>query len=117
MLQRHVAEMIGVTPQTVMLWETHTHAPTKPWMIAGIVKFLGYNPLPPPVTRGEVIRHIRLIRGINFEEAAVEIGVSSTALLAWERNEGRPEDRRCRGKIQAWLNANASYVPLKPPVE
>ena len=86
-------------------------------MIAWIIEFLGYCPLPPPTTRGEAIRYTRKIPGLNFKEAAPEIGVDPATLLTWESEQGRPDDPRCRGKLQAWLNVNASYVPLKPPLK
>ncbi|MEQ1842813.1 MAG: hypothetical protein ABL994_20630 [Verrucomicrobiales bacterium] len=109
-LQREVADQTGVTEASVLHWESNAHAPTKPWMIAGIIRFLGYCPLPPPATRGEQIHRIRLVQGINFEEAAAEIGISSPTLLTWKNDRGRPDDPRCRGKLQAWLDRNASNV-------
>ncbi|MEQ1843585.1 MAG: hypothetical protein ABL994_24530 [Verrucomicrobiales bacterium] len=112
LLQREVADQIGVTEASVLHWETNVHAPTIPWVIAAIIKFLGYSPLPPPATRGEHIHQIRLIRGLNFSEAAAEIGISSATLLTWESDRGRPDDPRCRGKLQSWLDRNATLLNL-----
>jgi len=96
-------------------WESHTNHPTRPRPVARIIEFLGYCPLPPPTTHGEAIRYTRMIRGLNFKEAAAEIGVDPTTLLIWERDEGRPNDARCRGKLQNWLVANVNLLQSNSP--
>jgi transcriptional regulator with XRE-family HTH domain len=108
--QQDVAKIIGVTESSIWNWESNSNQPRKPWMIAEIIKFLGYCPLPPPTTPGEAIRYTRTIRGLNFKEAAADIGVDPTTLLIWERDEGRPNDPRCHGKLQKWLKANADLL-------
>ena len=58
MLQRQVAPQLGVSTATVTGWEANGAQPGVMYMPA-IIRFLGYNPLPPPPSgMGE-----RLVRG------------------------------------------------------
>jgi DNA invertase Pin-like site-specific DNA recombinase/transcriptional regulator with XRE-family HTH domain len=51
MLQREVAEQIGVCEPSVFNWEANTSQPDFRYMPA-IIRFLGYNPLPPAKSMG-----------------------------------------------------------------
>ena len=72
------------------------------------MSFLATGPLPTPKTLGECIRFIRVTRGLIAMDAAAEFGVDPTALLAWEKDQGTPENWRCRGKLQGWLERIAA---------
>jgi DNA-binding XRE family transcriptional regulator len=51
LLQRHVAEQIGVDKTSIFNWEANTSEPDFRYMPA-IIDFLGYNPLPGPDPSG-----------------------------------------------------------------
>ena len=89
MLQRDVAETIGVDETTVFTWEANTANPEIRYMPA-IIRFLGYNPLPPVDGWGErLVRH-RTTLGLSQEEAARRLGVDPSTLARWERGEREP---------------------------
>jgi DNA-binding XRE family transcriptional regulator len=46
LLQRQVAEQVGVNGATITIWERDASAPVIRFMPA-IIKFLGYDPIPP----------------------------------------------------------------------
>jgi site-specific DNA recombinase len=87
--QRQVAERIGVDECNIFNWESNTRQPQVRFMPA-IVRFLGYDPLPPPTTWAErLVRH-RTTHGLTQDEAARQIGVDSSTLARWERGEREP---------------------------
>lgn len=50
--QRELATRLGVNPWTVLNWEKgHTQPPSL--SVAAILRFLGYDPFPPPQTLAE----------------------------------------------------------------
>ena len=89
MLQRDVAEQIGVNTTSVFKWEANTAAPEVRFMPA-IIRFLDYNPLPETKTMAErLVRH-RTTRGLSQKEAALELGVDPSTLARWEQGKREP---------------------------
>jgi transcriptional regulator with XRE-family HTH domain len=89
MLQREVAEQLGVCEPSVFTWEANTVSPEIRSMPA-IIRFLGYNPLPAADTLGgRIVRH-RTSLGMTREEAAKRLGVAPGTLARWERGEREP---------------------------
>jgi len=79
MLQREVAEQLGVDKPSVFTWEANTVSPEIRCMPA-IIRFLGYNPLPAADTLGgRLVRH-RTSLGMTREEAAKRLGVDPGTL-------------------------------------
>ncbi|MCX6634262.1 MAG: helix-turn-helix domain-containing protein [Acidobacteria bacterium] len=79
MLQKEVAEQLGVDKPSVFTWEANTASPEIRYMPA-IIRFLGYNPLPEADTLGERIVRRRTSLGMTQEEAARRIGVDPGTL-------------------------------------
>ena len=74
MLQKDVAEQLGVDKTSVFNWEANTSAPEIRYMPA-IIRFLGYNPLPEADGwRGRLVRY-RTTLGMTQKEAAGQLGV------------------------------------------
>jgi transcriptional regulator with XRE-family HTH domain len=89
LLQKDVADQVGVDKCSVFNWETNTVSPDIRCMPA-IIRFLGYNPLPEAKSWGErLIRH-RTSLGMTQGEAAKHLGVDSGTLARWERGEREP---------------------------
>jgi transcriptional regulator with XRE-family HTH domain len=55
-----------------------------------IIRFPGYNPLPPGNTWAERLVSCRTAMGITQEEAARRIEVDQGTLARWERGEREP---------------------------
>lgn len=49
-----------------------------------------HNPLPPPETIGDHIRHVRIKKKLYQREVAQIIGVKTSTLENWERNRTKP---------------------------
>jgi transcriptional regulator with XRE-family HTH domain len=83
LLQREVAELIGVTPETVANWEKNKTEPVVGVMPA-VVRFLGYKPWAEPITQGERLRAWRMREGLSIKEAAARAGVDPETWAGWE---------------------------------
>jgi transcriptional regulator with XRE-family HTH domain len=55
-----------------------------------IIRFLGYNPLPPPDGWAERLVQYRTVLGLSQKESALRIGVDQCTLARWERGEREP---------------------------
>jgi site-specific DNA recombinase len=89
LLQRQVAEQIGVDKTSIANWEGNRSKPGLAYMPA-IIRFLGYNPLPPADGWADRLVHCRTARGLSQRESAEEIGVDTCTLARWERGEREP---------------------------
>ena len=76
---------------TITNWETNGAQPTLKYMPA-IIRFLGYNPLPPPSpgSLGERLVPCRTALGITQSELARRLDVEACTLARWERGERQP---------------------------
>jgi transcriptional regulator with XRE-family HTH domain len=89
LLQRQVAEQIGAEVCSLRNWEANRTKPTVEFMPA-IIRFLGYNPLPPGSTWAERLVYGRKAMGITQKESARRVGVDQSTLARWERGEREP---------------------------
>jgi transcriptional regulator with XRE-family HTH domain len=91
LLQRQVAEQLGVNTATIHNWEANVVQPRLHFMPA-IIRFLGYNPLPPPTPAGwgERLVSCRTALGISQKELAEQLAVDQGTLARWERGERQP---------------------------
>jgi len=104
LLQRQVAQRVGVSKGTVVNWEVNAttvalkHLPS-------VVGFLGYAPFPEPKTLGERITRHRWLNGISREQLAEQLGADESTVWRWEAGRGRP-DRRLRERLERLLGAD-----------
>jgi transcriptional regulator with XRE-family HTH domain len=104
LLQRQVAQQIGVSHATITNWETNGAEPGVKYMPA-IIKFLGYNPLPPPPSGiGERLVRCRTLLGLNQKVFAGQLGVDQGTLAKWEREDRQPTGDFKR-RVLALLNS------------
>jgi DNA-binding transcriptional regulator YiaG len=91
MLQKEVAEQLGVSKSCVRNWEGNTTTPEVRYVPA-IIRFLGYDPLPQATGWGErLVRH-RTTLGITQTVAAGRLGVDQGTLAKWEQGKREPQD-------------------------
>src|SRR3990172_2152482 len=89
LFQEAVAKIIGVQESTITNWEKNRVSPRLHY-IPKIIDFLGYNPCDTGFkTLGEEIVAHRRILGMTQKELARTLGIDSTTLGRWEREEGR----------------------------
>ncbi len=89
LLQRQVAEQIGVDKTSIANWEANRSKPGLSYMPA-IIRFLGYDPLPPARGWAQRLVRCRTVLGISQRESAAQIGVDACTLARWERGEREP---------------------------
>jgi site-specific DNA recombinase len=89
LLQKDVAEQLGVDKTSVFNWEANASTPEIRYMPA-IIGFLGYNPLPAATTlAGQLVRQ-RTSLGLSQKESAGRIDVDPGTLARWERGDREP---------------------------
>lgn len=89
LLQREVAEQIGVDTTTITNWELgHSSADFR--SLPAIVVFLGYDPRPEPRTLGQGLKRHRKGLGMSQKELAGFLGVDPSTLAQWEREDRPP---------------------------
>jgi transcriptional regulator with XRE-family HTH domain len=89
LLQKDVAQQVGVDECSVFNWEANTSNPGIGY-IPAIIRFLGYNPLPEPKVLAERLVCRRTALGLSQKDAAKRIGIDPGTLARWERGEREP---------------------------
>ena len=89
LLQTEVAEQIGVDKSSIGNWESNRTTARLEYMPA-IIRFLGYNPLPPADKWSERLVQCRTVLGLSQKGSAKRIGVDPCTLARWERGEREP---------------------------
>ena len=89
LLQREVAEQLGVDKTSICNWENNRSKPDLEYVPA-IIRFLGYNPMPPSVGWADKLTQGRTSMGLTQKQAAGRIGVDQSTLARWERGEREP---------------------------
>jgi transcriptional regulator with XRE-family HTH domain len=111
LLQRQVAAQLGVTKASIYNWEGNRGKPGLEYMPA-IIRFLGYNPLPPGKGWAERLVRCRTALGLSQEEAAEHIGVDPCTLARWERGEREPTSRFA-ARVSTFVSAvEAKWSPM-----
>jgi transcriptional regulator with XRE-family HTH domain len=89
LLQREVAEKIGVDETTIYHWERQRTLPEIRF-IAPIIDFLGYDPLPQPKSLSERLKTYRLRMGLSQRKLAAKLGIDPGTLGGWESGKHLP---------------------------
>jgi transcriptional regulator with XRE-family HTH domain len=103
LLQRQVAEQLCVNEASIHNWETNRTKPGVHHMPA-IIRFLGYNPLPPSEGWADRLVQGRIALGLTQKQAAARVGVDPCTLARWERGEREPKGAFA-ARAQRFLNA------------
>jgi transcriptional regulator with XRE-family HTH domain len=82
--QRAVAELLGVTPFTVLNWENGNTTPRVEAMPA-IIGFLGYDPSGAVTTLSAQMAELRRANGWTIKRAAEQLGVDEGTWGRWEK--------------------------------
>jgi len=103
-----VAEIVGCDKITVVNWEKgHTAFPQINHM-AGVVRFLGFNPLPEGYTMAQRLVNRRKAQGLTQKEFARQVGVDPSTLAKWERGGGAP-----KGKFLNQVRATIAFSGVR----
>ena len=110
LLQRHVAEQLGVNKASIYNWENNRSTPDLEYM-PGIIRFLGYNPSPPPDGWADRLVQGRTAMGLTQKHAARRIGVDPCTLARWERGEREPSGAYAARALRFLNAAEAKGMP------
>ena len=107
LLQKEVAQLVGVDETTVYNWERcYTRPPLR--YMPKVLEFLGYDPaLSEPKALGEKLLKYRRDRGMTQMELAWRIGIDPTTLSRLERNKGNRRYRSALRKVEYLLNEHS----------
>jgi transcriptional regulator with XRE-family HTH domain len=89
LLQKEVAEQIGVHELTITNWEGNATVPEVRYMPA-IIQFLGYNPLPEASSLPRRLSTARMALGLSQRKMAAKLGVDPATLMGWEAGRHQP---------------------------
>lgn len=104
LLQREVAERMGVDVSSIHNWERGRTSPP-PRFVPRIVEFLGYVPYDlSKGTLGQRVVAARHLLGLTQRELAHRLGVDPSTLGRWERGEGQPS-KGLLGRVGALLDS------------
>jgi transcriptional regulator with XRE-family HTH domain len=105
LLQREVAEQIGVGEVTVTHWETNQTSLPPIATMPAIIRFLGYDPTPKAENLSERMKAYRRRHGLPIKEAAAKLGVDEDTWGSWER-KGEIPWKRHQALVEAFLDAD-----------
>ncbi|MEX1257369.1 MAG: helix-turn-helix transcriptional regulator [Gemmatimonadota bacterium] len=89
LLQREVAEAIGVDLTTVLNWEIRRSEPAlRNW--PGIIQFLGYVPLKGGTSLADRLKVLRQLTGRSQARLADTLAVDESTLRGWEHGNHFP---------------------------
>ena len=105
LLQREVADIIGVSCDTVENWEANRTRPVISHM-PGVTKFLGYCMVEyvPNSIAGQALLNFRIQQGLSINKMGKRIGVDDGSIRTIEL--GRLSYKKTRNKITAYLKKN-----------
>ena len=92
LLQRQVADQIGVHELTITGWEGNATVPEVQY-IPAIIQFLGYNPLPATSSLPERLATARRALGLSQRKMAAKLGVDPATLMGWEAGRHQPSEK------------------------
>ena len=92
LLQKEVAQKIGVGETSVYNWENNLAKPALRF-IPRIIEFLGYVPFDTSnLSAGERIVVYRRLLGISQKKLAHRLGIDPCTLSKWERDKRKPPE-------------------------
>lgn len=95
LLQRDVANRLGVAVENVRNWEWNKTKPEVRFLPA-IHAFLGYDPVSPATSFAQVLRARRRALGFSQRRLAKEAGLDQSTIAKWERGDSRPSGSAAR---------------------
>ena len=92
LLQKQVADQIGVHELTITNWERNATVPEVRYMPA-VIQFLGYSPLPATSSLSERLATARTALGLSQRKMAGKLGVDPATLMGWEAGRHQPTEK------------------------
>lgn len=109
LLQREVAQELGVDIQSIRNWEQHRSNP-KLYLLPPLAAFLGYLPWEAACTFPEVLRTYRRAAGLSQDRLAMLAGIDESTVAKWERGDSRPL-RRTLHRVERFFRRLGMPLP------
>jgi transposase InsO family protein len=100
LLQKEVAEQLGVSQASVLSWEKNCLSPDFTFLPA-VIRFLGFDPRPEGETLGEKLYRARTAQGIPQKKLAHTLDLDQGTLSSVE--DGRRVTKRVAAVVAEWL--------------
>ena len=92
LLQRDVADIIGVSTDCISYWENGKSEPQLKHF-PRLTSFLGFSPfLANDKTFSGRLKNYRLSRGLSYRQLGALVGVHGTAVSSWENGKNAPSE-------------------------
>ena len=92
LLQKQVADKIGVDEATITHWERNATTPPIRY-IPAIIQFLGYDPLPAANSFSERLATARQVLGLSQRKMAEKLSVDPATVKGWESGMHKPTNK------------------------
>ena len=110
LLQKEVAEQIGVTEDCMTNWENNLSMPETRYLPA-IIKFLGYIPFSANLkVFGEQLKFYRLVHGLTHRQMGKQFNVDGSTVGSWENGEHIPKPAKQR-QVEQVISAMLVDLP------
>ena len=102
MLQRQLAEVLGVCEDSITGWE-NGHSLPQISIYPRLIVFLGYVPFATAIdTIGKRIKYYRMTKGLSYKRMGKLVGVDASTVGSWENEKFLPKGK-LRGKLEKLL--------------
>lgn len=103
LLQKDVANIIGVTEDTITNWENN-HSKPDIFYFPRIINFLGYMPFKIDTsTLAGKMKEYRYLNGLSQETLAKELGINESSVFYYEKGKHSPNAKTSK-KLERILN-------------
>jgi DNA-binding transcriptional regulator YiaG len=94
LLQKDVAELIGVSEDCLRFWEDGTTTLPTAKQFPPLIAFIGYYPLDHETdSSAGKLRQLRYCQGLNYEQCGAVFGVDASTIRRWELGASKPKPR------------------------
>ena len=108
LFQSQIADLLGVSEDTITYWENNRSQPQIQWMPV-IINFLGYIPISLDTsTLAGRIKNFRLLKGLSHKKMAEILNVEPSTIASWEENTEPKKGKR--KLINALLQGTFYYL-------
>jgi transcriptional regulator with XRE-family HTH domain len=100
LLQKDVANLIGVSEDAVTYWENNRAKPQIQYY-PKVIEFLGYFPFKIDTsTLGDKLNEYRLKNGLSQKKVGKLLGVDESTICGWEGNENTPLEKHLKKLLE-----------------
>jgi len=103
--KRQLSLKLNVSDITIYLWEKNKVQPSLA-QIPKIIEFLGRDPFEKKIENwGDKIREYRRVHGLTQKKLAEQLGVDSSILASWEKDEHQPTKKLFNKTVSIFVSS------------